>query len=270
MPSQNGWSVDHTGTLQDRRPLYGQVSVPNGVRAGDVATIFRYVARRYNDTVQPLKVGQCWGWHVKTIEGSESVSNHASGTAVDFNAPDLPMGVKTTALLTARQIKAARAIVAYCDGVIRWGGDYTGRADAMHWEIIGTPAQAAALARKITKEQNVTAPTADQNAQAVVGRDIDPGPGTYSLAGAVWVTLGRTATLNSLPGQIGALHTDLNARVQDVDDELDGMGASIVLLVALVSSMLADPVMESNPLYDLMRQAVRAELDVQPPAPPAG
>lgn len=110
-------------------------------------------------------------------------------------------------------------------------------------------------------EVALTAPTADQNAQAVAGRDVDPGTGTYSLGGAIWTTLGRTSVLNQLPGQLTAVRDDLAARVDDVDDELDGFGASIVLLTAIVQSFLNDPAMEPNPLYDLIRQAVRDELN---------
>lgn len=150
--SQNGWPVDKTGSSQDRNPIYGNVKVPNGVRKGDVATVLRWVAERYNATVEPLVAGTCWGWFVKSIEGSKSISNHASGTAIDLNADQHPMGVAASKNFTAKQIAACHAIVKAAGGVIRWGGDYTGRPDPMHWEIVGSAAATAALAKKIMED----------------------------------------------------------------------------------------------------------------------
>ena len=132
--SQNGWPVA-SAEEQDRDPIFGNVKVPNGVLKGDVAIIFRYVAKRFDETVESLRAGTCWGWFVKKIEGSNTYSNHASGTAIDLNADRHPMGIPASQNMTPRQIAACRQIVADCEGVIRWGGDYSGRPDPMHWEI---------------------------------------------------------------------------------------------------------------------------------------
>lgn len=151
--SQNGWPVDHTGAKQDKAPLIRNVTVPNGVRAGDVAVVFRWLAREYDRRVERLVPGWCWGWFVKKIEGSSIVSNHASGTAVDFNAPDNPMAKGSTERsLTARQIDVCHAIERESGHVLRWGGDFT-RDDPMHWEIVGTPNQVRLLAAKIRKAE---------------------------------------------------------------------------------------------------------------------
>lgn len=147
--SQNGWPVDKSGANQDRNPIYGSVKVPNGVLKGDVAVVLRYVAKRYHETVEPLRGGTCWGWFVKPIEGSASISNHASGTAIDLNADQHPMGVAASKTFSAKEIAACRAIVKACDGAVRWGGDYSGRPDSMHWEVVGSKAATAALAKKI-------------------------------------------------------------------------------------------------------------------------
>jgi len=149
--SQNGWPVDQTGANQDRNPIYGDVKVPNGVLKGDVAIVLRWVAERFHETVEPLAGGTCWGWYVKSIEGSTSISNHASGTAIDLNADQHPMGVAASKTFTAAQIGACHAIIKACGGVVRWGGDYTGRPDPMHWEIVGTRTQVAALAARIQR-----------------------------------------------------------------------------------------------------------------------
>lgn len=145
--SQNGWPVVGPDAV-DRGPLVRDVTVPNGVLRGDVAVVFRWLAGEYDRRVERLVAGWCWGWHVKNIEGSTAVSNHASATAVDFNAPNNPMGVPTRQSMSAGQIEQCHQLERESDGVLRWGGDFS-RPDPMHWEIVGTRVQVAALARKI-------------------------------------------------------------------------------------------------------------------------
>jgi hypothetical protein len=144
--SQNGWTVDESGALQDRSLIEG-VKFPNGVRAGDVAVIFGYLVGRLHREVERVIPGACWGWFVKTIEGSTVVSNHASGTAIDYNATRHPIGVRNT--FSSKQQARIRAILVDLDGVVRWGGDYTGRPDDMHFEIVKGAAAVKALASKL-------------------------------------------------------------------------------------------------------------------------
>ena len=151
--SQNGWAVDLTGDLQDRATVHG-VAFPNGVRRGNAATVLFEVAARFHREVEPLIPGSCWGWYVKNIEGGSSISNHASGTAIDLNAPKHPLGARGT--FSSAQRAAIRKIIDDCDGVIRWGGDYSGRADEMHWEIVGSSSEVATLARKITGRDDMS------------------------------------------------------------------------------------------------------------------
>lgn len=147
--SQNAWPVA-TKAQQDQGPFMG-VKFPNGILAGDVATIARWQLRLYAERVEPLKAGTCWGWFVKKIEGSGTISNHASGTAWDINADQHPMGTEAHATMGAEEIRECREIVRLAAGVLRWGGDYSGRPDPMHWEIVGTRGEVAALATKIRK-----------------------------------------------------------------------------------------------------------------------
>lgn len=149
--SQNGWPVATRGA-QDDAALIRDIKVPNGVLAGDVAVIFRWLAKEYDRRVERLISGWCWGWFVKPIEGSSTVSNHASGTAVDFNAPANPMGVPTRQVLTAEQIAECHKLEDESDNVLRWGGDYVSRPDAMHWEIVGSQAAVRQLAARIRQD----------------------------------------------------------------------------------------------------------------------
>lgn len=150
MKSQNGWTAGTPAQIGglDPSPVPGtSVRLPQGIRKGDVATVLLHVAQQFHRTVEPLHAGWCWGYFHKHIEGSATLSNHASGTAIDLNAPNHPMGKANT--FTASKQAAIRAILRYCDGVVRWGGDYSGRKDDMHFEIVGSAADVARLARKI-------------------------------------------------------------------------------------------------------------------------
>lgn len=146
--SQNGWSVV-TAAQCDQGPFLG-VKFPNGILHGAVAGIAVWQMRRYAATVEPIKAGGCWGFDDKHIEGSSTISNHASGTAWDINAPKHPMGTDPAHSFTAAQIKACRAIIAASSGVLRWGGDYQGRKDGMHWEINAGGKAVASFYVKIT------------------------------------------------------------------------------------------------------------------------
>ena len=150
--SDNGWPLAGRDDL-DRTGVAG-VTFPNGVLRGDVATVLLHVAQRFHDEVEPLHDGWSWGWEVKKIEGTDTFSNHSSGTALDLNAPDHPVGSAGT--FTDRQVAAIRRILADCDGVVRWGGDYAGRKDEMHFEIVRGRGAVAALAGKIAQEDTMT------------------------------------------------------------------------------------------------------------------
>ena len=111
------------------------------MRRGDVSTILRYVANRFDREVENLRSGWCWGWAYRRIRNGSQYSNHASGTAIDVNAPEHPLGVAGT--FSAAQVRKIRAILAACDGVVRWGGNYSGRKDEMHFEINKRPGDPA-------------------------------------------------------------------------------------------------------------------------------
>lgn len=131
--SQNGWPAGTSSQIPLASLAVGAVTFPAGVRTGDVYTVLRYVAVQFNATVEPLYSPGCWGHNYREISGSTSLSNHASGTAIDCNAPDHPLGASGT--FTSAQVSAIRAILTRCNGVVRWGGDYSSRKDEMHFEI---------------------------------------------------------------------------------------------------------------------------------------
>lgn len=158
--SYNGWSGISSGTSSMLTTFtVPGTSVKLRVRAGDVATVLKYVATRFHKEVEPLTEGKDdWGWAYRSVRGSTSLSNHASGTAIDLNAMQHPFRTRATQNFTSRQISAIKRIVADCSPVIRWLSEH----DPMHFEINymargGTPANVAALAKKIRSGALVTA-----------------------------------------------------------------------------------------------------------------
>jgi hypothetical protein len=150
--SQNGWTAsDNKSSLGIVNPTVAGVDFPNGVRGGDVETVLVYVASQFHKTVEALHDGWCWGYFYKKISGSNSLSNHSSGTAIDLNAPNHPLGKSGT--FNVAQRTAIRAILHTCEGVVRWGGDYNGRKDEMHFEIVGNAAAVKRVASKLRGTQ---------------------------------------------------------------------------------------------------------------------
>lgn len=79
----------------------------------------------------------CWGYSCRQISGTNTPSNHSWGLAVDINAPSNPY---TSPLVTDMPGWMPDLWNAYG---FRWGGDYSGSKDAMHYEFMGSVADAA-------------------------------------------------------------------------------------------------------------------------------
>jgi hypothetical protein len=150
--SQNGWTVIDSD--QCAQFVVNGVHFPNGVRRGDVEVVLRWVAVQFHNRVDRLVPGWCWGYNKKKITGGDGStwSNHASGTAIDVNAPDLPQGQAPRRSMTQAEIDQCHAIERESGGVVRWGGDFS-NPDPMHWEIVGNAAAVTAFARKIQQAQ---------------------------------------------------------------------------------------------------------------------
>lgn len=147
--SQNGWTAPVSSSGLNKSFSAGGVTFPAGVRAGYASTILGYVARRFHNEVERLHAPGCWGYAYRPIRGGSTVSNHGSGTAIDVNAPQHPLGKSGT--FSRAQVARIRQILAACEGTVRWGGDYSGRKDEMHFEINKRPTDPAIarVARKL-------------------------------------------------------------------------------------------------------------------------
>lgn len=78
------------------------------------------------------KVLDDWGWFVRPIAGTSTLSNHSWGLAVDVNALTNPMGDVLRTDMPRFVPEAAE------QWGLRWGGTYTRRPDAMHFEWCGS------------------------------------------------------------------------------------------------------------------------------------
>jgi len=92
-----------------------------------------------------------WGYCYRDVRGNVGkLSNHSSGTAIDLNATQHPLGKFGT--FPNEKVPMIRAL-AKKYGLI-WGGDYHNRKDEMHFEIALPPAKVAALIAKLEKEND--------------------------------------------------------------------------------------------------------------------
>jgi len=206
--SQNGWPVVERDRITD--PVVLGTEFPNGWLKGDVNVIFLDLIHKLN-AIEPIDKGGCWGYFVKKIEGSTSISNHASGTAIDYNAPAHPMGSHNT--YSAAKRTAIRNLLKRYEGVIRWGGDYKERPDDMHFEIVGSVASTKRVANKILKESDVPRTITDDDVDAFWVKNINPNEGKsnlaytslYSILGTVNVLKDEVAELRSVNSEILAL-----------------------------------------------------------------
>lgn len=89
-----------------------------------------------------------WAFAYRPVRGySSTLSNHSSGTAIDLNATEHPLGVEGT--FTADEERAIHRRLEFYAGTIRWGGDYRGRRDEMHFEIDQPLAACERVARRL-------------------------------------------------------------------------------------------------------------------------
>jgi hypothetical protein len=146
--SYNGWpaSADPAEIGIDESFQVGAVKFPGGCKSGDVAVVLGTVASLFNQHVEALVPGWCWGYEFRFATNSpEALSCHSSGTALDLNAPLHADGTRGT--FRPVQVDWIREILRSVGGVVRWGGAW---GDEMHFEITGTPAEVAAAAAALS------------------------------------------------------------------------------------------------------------------------
>lgn len=113
-----------------------------------VAPLLVAACKEWHKKVEKLKPGEVQGYAYRDVRGGNgTLSNHASGTAVDIWPSRHPQGDKDGNLTKKQQ----NAILAICKKYgLRSGGTYkNAKPDWMHIEIDISPAKAAVLITRL-------------------------------------------------------------------------------------------------------------------------
>jgi hypothetical protein len=113
-----------------------------------VAPLLIGFAAEFHALIEPIDEGGLddWGYSFRMVRGStDRLSCHASGTAIDLNATQHPLGAIGT--FPADKVPMIRALAKKYG--LTWGGDYRNRKDEMHFEINVNAKKAAKLIAKL-------------------------------------------------------------------------------------------------------------------------
>lgn len=149
-------AVSQNGYAANREDLIRTFEIPRcerhiRLRQGAPGLLLVHFATWFDREIEPLDQGVWdeWGYAERDIRGSETVSNHASGTAMDLNATMHPMGVRDT--FTAAQKRKINKRLRLYNGCIRAGLNYQNRPDDMHFEIIEEIAKVRRVWERLAK-----------------------------------------------------------------------------------------------------------------------
>lgn len=149
--SQNGWPV--LDREQTRRWEVPGTKRGFDLQSGNAGFILIWLMVWFDEKIERLDREQTWddwGWAPRDIRDSNTISNHASGTAVDANSLRHPMGVKNTFKMWQR-VKIRWVLRVRLRGAVRWGGTYRIRKDDMHFEINTSRHRVNLLADKLRR-----------------------------------------------------------------------------------------------------------------------
>lgn len=151
--SQNGWSVITPSKvyLMTKNYYVGRTVVR--LRRNEAGWLLHDLLKFIDKNVENIEAEKDdWGYAYRAIRGQTTgYSNHASATAVDVNAIRHPLG-KTGTWSAEKKQKIHNKLKQY-DGCIRWGEDYNGRIDPMHFEINASRAKVQATVKRIKAER---------------------------------------------------------------------------------------------------------------------
>jgi hypothetical protein len=153
MISQNGWPASKI------RSEIGIESFPvPGTKiklacAKAVAPLLVGFAAEFHELIEPIDEGtpDDWGYCFRMVRGRiNDLSNHSSGTAIDLNATRHRLG----RFGTFEPEKIPMLIALTKKYGLRWGGNYAGRKDEMHFEVALSGAKVALLIGSLNKGDN--------------------------------------------------------------------------------------------------------------------
>ena len=113
-----------------------------------VAPLLIGFAGEFHTLIEPINERGLddWGYAFRMVRGStDRLSCHSSGTALDLNATQHPLGAVGT--FPPDKVPMIRALAKKYG--LAWGGDYRNRKDEMHFEINVNAEKAAKLITKL-------------------------------------------------------------------------------------------------------------------------
>lgn len=116
--------------------------------AKSVGPLLAAFAAEFHTLIEPIDDGKLddWGYAFRMVRGTtDRLSCHSSGTAIDLNATQHPLGKSGT--FDAAKVPMLQALCKKYG--LTWGGNYKNRKDEMHFEVRIDPVKAAALMTKL-------------------------------------------------------------------------------------------------------------------------
>lgn len=153
--SQNGWSANDRSVIETY--IVGR-GMRVALRSGDAGYLLKHFTDWFDANIKDVDENynngelDDWGYAERPIRGGLALSNHASGTAIDINATEWPLGSEASVYLTQAEIDKVHKQLLVYEGCIRWGQDYVGRKDPMHFEINTGAAEVARVAAKLRQQ----------------------------------------------------------------------------------------------------------------------
>lgn len=132
--SQNGWPASASPSTIGIVTV--SVALRNGPKSVSVARkaanpLIAFI-QWWDANVEPVTTLGGYNYReIRGYEGSGTISNHGSGTAVDINASAHPLSAYGTVPAPLRAAISAKA----ASLGLKWGGDYRNRKDEMHIEV---------------------------------------------------------------------------------------------------------------------------------------
>jgi hypothetical protein len=239
--SYNGWpansdpnaiQIDTQWGKKVGAPGFGSGGYVGGLKSGDVSTLFVYLVNRLHAEVEPMmtegsNLGYgCWGYSYRAnVNNPSQLSCHASGTAIDYNAPKHPNGTSTGPNggggWSGNQYHAIQSILTGpLQSAIRW---LTSN-DPMHFEIYGNASKVASVAKSLggsTPPGPTPGPTPEEEDEDLMkltrvvedGAIFASGPGVFKHLTPEQLDSGNSAGLwdKNKVGQMNARERDVIA-----------------------------------------------------------
>lgn len=177
-PATDGWGDPGRKHGDPQAVAYGRRHiVPIEISDGSRFTVRREVAPLFEGFLEEIvargyriagRILDDWGWYVRPIKGTSTISRHARGLAIDVNALTNPQRRPLTTDMPAWVVAAARR------WGLRWGGDYVNaKPDPMHFEFIGTRDEAIRLVERFRRELPPLAAALEEEAMRIDRRHIE-------------------------------------------------------------------------------------------------